>query len=147
LTDDFKIARDSYESCIQFIVDECNLAASLLSAENTGNNIGRATKGAALALKSEVLLYAASNLHDNNPMFSGFSNPELLGYTSGDSKERWVKAKTAAKDVMDLNIYNLFRENPSQGESISQNIMDLFISKNTEEDIFVRYFIAKNREN
>lgn len=147
LNDDFKLARDSYADCIQFIVDECNKAASLLPIENSGNNNGRATKGAASALKSEVLLYAASDLHDNNPMFSGFSNPELLGYTSGDSHERWVAAKNAAKDVMDLGIYSLFKADPSAGDPISQNIIDLFISKRNEEDIFLRYFIVNNRAN
>jgi hypothetical protein len=40
-----------------------------------------------MALKSRVLLYAASDLHDmptakaKSSLIGGFSNPELLGYT------------------------------------------------------------------
>lgn len=143
LTDEFKIARNTYAECIDFIVEECNLAASMLPEVNTGNNNGRATKGAVLALKSEVLLYAASNLHNNNPKFSGFSNPELLGYTSGNPQDRWLAAKNAAKELMDLNLYSLFRANPNPGDSVAQNFVDLFTSAETEEDIYVKFFIAK----
>lgn len=78
LTDDFGIVRSSYAECVEFIIEECDLAASMLPLVNTGINNGRATKGAALALKSEVLLYAASDLHNNNQLFSGFESPELL---------------------------------------------------------------------
>lgn len=80
----------------------------MLPESNTVNNLGRATKGAALALKSEVLLYAASTLHNNNTLFSGFSNPELLGYTSVSSRDRWTAAKNAAKAVIDLGLYGLY---------------------------------------
>ena len=64
LDDDFTAARDTYADCVKFIADECDLAASLLPDVQSGNNKGRATKGAALALKSIVLLYAASDLHN-----------------------------------------------------------------------------------
>ena len=51
---------------------------------------GRITKGAALALKARILLYAASPLH--NP-----TNDLSL----------WIKAANAAKEVMDMNAYVL----------------------------------------
>lgn len=143
LTDDFKITRNTYKECIDFIVAECDSAASMLPLINTGDNNGRATKGAALALKSEVLLYAASDLHNNNSKFSGFSNPTLLGYTTGTSRERWQAAKSAAKEVMDLNLYGVYKAEPASGENISQNYSDIFITDQTEEDIFVKFFIAK----
>ena len=143
LTDNFKIARNSYADCIGFIVAECDSAASMLPEVNTGNNMGRATKGAALALKSEVLLYAASDLHNNNSLFSGFANPELLGYTSGNSQDRWLAAKNAAKAVIDLGLYGLYKANPAPGDDIAQNYSDIFIAENTEEDIYVKYNMAK----
>lgn len=144
LTDNFKIARNSYAECIDFIVADCDSAANMLPEVNTGNNKGRATKGAALALKSEVLLYAASDLHDNNPKFSGFSKPELLGYVSGNAHDRWLAAKNAAKAVMDLNLYSLYKANPGPGDNISQNYSDIFITDETSEDIYVKYFLAKD---
>ena len=139
LTDDFAVARNSYEECIKFISDDCDAAASLLPLENMGDNKGRATKGAALALKSRVLLYAASDLH-NTGKFSGFAKPELLGYVGGDRNQHWQAAKDAAKAVIDLGIYNLYQPNPASAEEASKNYEDLFASKESVEDIFIRYF-------
>lgn len=144
LNDEFTIPRNTYEECVQFIVEECDKAASLLPDVQTGNNNGRATKGAALALKSKVLLYAASDLHNpakNGFLTSGFSNPELLGYTGGDAIARWKAAKDAAKAVIDLNLYSLYKPDPAPGEA-SKNYADLFTSRQSSEDIFVRYFAA-----
>jgi len=141
LTDDFTAARATYADCVKFITDECDIAASLLPVVNTGNAVGRATKGAALALKSRVLLYAASDQH-NTDKFSDFSNPELLGYTSGSQANRWKAARDAAKAVIDLNMYSLYKPDPASGREASQNYEDLFVSKKSVEDIFVRFFNA-----
>lgn len=139
LEDEFAIARNTYEECINFIADECDKAAELLPAVNTGDNNGRATKGAALTLKSRVLLYAASDLH-NTYEYPGYSNPELIGYTGGSQAERWQKAKDAAKAVMDLQLYSLYKAEPAPGDSVADNIANIFVSRETEEDIFVKFF-------
>ena len=144
LTDEFKVPRDTYADCIKFIVADCDTAASLLPEVESGDNNGRATKGAALALKSRVLLYAASDLHNKvSDIFPGYSNPELLGYTSGNQQDRWQAAKDAAKAVIDMGLYSLYKANPAPGDSVAQNYNELFISKSTSEDIFVRFFTPK----
>ncbi|MEO5648507.1 MAG: RagB/SusD family nutrient uptake outer membrane protein, partial [Ginsengibacter sp.] len=140
LTDSFAVPRNTYADCIKFIVDECDSASNLLPLTNTGNNKGRASKGAALALKSRVLLFAASNLH-NTTVFPGYSNPELIGYTDGNRNARWQAAKDAAKAVIDLNLYNLYKATPVPGDSISLNYQNLFLSSDNVEDIFVKYYI------
>src|SRR5688500_992967 len=68
LEDDFLIPRSSLEESIQYVVDEADMAASLLPLDYSGSpdDIGRATKGAALALKARMLLYAASDLFNSN---------------------------------------------------------------------------------
>jgi len=139
LTDEFSIGRGSYEDCVIFMVEECDQAASLLPTIHNGDNKGRATKGAAMALKARILLYAASDLY-NTTVFPGYSNPELIGYTGGNRNDRWKAAKDAAKDVIDLGIYSLYKANPAPGDSVAKNINELSIAKNTEEDIFVKYF-------
>lgn len=144
LNDDFKVARDSYEECVKFIVSDLDAAAALLPLAQTGNNKGRATKGAALALKSRVLLHAASDLYNNNGAWAGgFANKELIGYVGGDRTARWQAAKTAAKAVIDLGTYSLFRPTPANAAEATKNYADIFLQKETSEDIFVRYFIAK----
>lgn len=142
LADEFNVARNSYEECINFIIKDLDLAIELLPVEQADN--GRVTKGAAMALKSRVLLYAASDLHNNNSLFAGYSNPELLGYTGGNANERWIKARDAAKAVMDMNRYGLYKAEPSPEDSITKNYSDLFLSKTaTEEDIFICYYDAE----
>jgi len=145
LNDSFKIAQSSYADCIKFIVSDLDSAASLLPIVESGDNDGRATQGAALALKSRVLLYAASDLHNpqkNGAITSGYSHPELLGYTDGDPVARWQAAKDAAKAVIDLGIYSLYKPNPASAEEATQNYGDLFTSTKSVEDIFVKYSSA-----
>lgn len=111
LADDLtNIPRQPLTACIQFIATECDSAASGLSitpgrGSNDANASGRATKGAALALKSRVLLYAASDLY-HHPVLPG-SNPALIALTNQDQAVAWREAATAAKAVIDLNAYQL----------------------------------------
>jgi hypothetical protein len=88
------VEQASFEEVVDFIVTECDAVAAVLPLSYSifagDNETGRATKGAALALKARILLYAASPLHN----------------TSGDVV-LWQKAANAAKAVMDLGIYTL----------------------------------------
>jgi hypothetical protein len=148
LTDNFNVPRDSYDNCIKFIVSDLDSAAALLPLSYSGNDRGRATKGAALALKSRVLLYAASDLYNSNGSWAGaFTNKELIGYTGGVRTARWQAAKDAAKAVMDLGQYSLYMPNPGSAAEASKNYGDIFISKDNPEDIFLRYFTVKIDEN
>lgn len=141
LTDNFLLPRSTFSDCVDFIVKDCDDAAALLPLEYTGSDRGRATKGAAMALKSRVLTYAASDLYHNiERVFPNYKNPELLGYTEGSQIERWKKAKKAAEDIINLGLYDLFKKNPTSFEEASKNCQDLFLTYENEEDIFVRYF-------
>jgi hypothetical protein len=88
-SDELDKPRASYDDCVRFIVTDCDAAAALLAPIAAIEN-GRATQGAALALKSRTLLYAARKL--NNP---------------GESVEKWQAAAEAAKAVIDLQRYSL----------------------------------------
>lgn len=136
LTDDFLVSRNTLEESIQFIVSEADAAANFLPLTHEAADIGRATKGAALALKARILLYAASDLYNDASWAGGYSNPELISYTSGDRTARWQAAKDAAKEVIDLGMYSL----QETGDPI-KDYTDLFLIKDSEEAIFSRYFI------
>ncbi|WP_233632688.1 RagB/SusD family nutrient uptake outer membrane protein [Parapedobacter sp. ISTM3] len=103
--DDYTIARNTFEENVEFIVADCDRAAELLADAPVVD--GRASVAAALALKARVLTKAASDLHDiptasaNSEIIANYSNPEYLGYTSGNRMERWRRAQAAAKAVMD----------------------------------------------
>lgn len=138
LNDDFEAPRNSFKETVDFIVANADSAAALLPLNQTGANVGRATKGAALALKSRVLLYAASDLYNVNP-----SGKPYTGYTGGqDRAAEWRAAKDAAKAVMDLGIYSLFRPDPATPEEATQNYQDLFLQQSSSETIMNRYFLT-----
>lgn len=95
MDDELNVPRNSYEECVDFIVSELDAAAAVLPEYNKGNDFGRADKRACLALKSRVLLYAASKLHDPSTQPSG----PLYDY---DKASKWQDAADAAKAVIDL---------------------------------------------
>lgn len=143
LGEDYEVERASLKECIQFIAEETDKAAELLPLFQSGGQKGRATKGAALALKARSLLYAASDLfHNQSTWAQGFAKPELIGYSDGDRMTRWSAAKNAAKAVMDLGVYGL-HEN---GGEPSENFGKIFLAKETSEDIFVKYLLQRVEE-
>jgi hypothetical protein len=81
--------RSDIKAGLDYTVAQLDEAAALLPVANDNSSwkLGRATKGAALALKARLLLYAASPL-----------------YNAGT----WAQAATAAKAVMDMNKYSLY---------------------------------------
>lgn len=152
---DYTIARDTFDECVEFIVADCDEAAALLEGKTLAT--GRATAAAALALKSRILLYAASDLRDiptasaNSTVIASFPNPELIGYVSGDRTQRWERARDAAKAVLDLTTYG-YQTNltapvsPAEGTANYMN-MALAQSGGENELIFARYFINAKAEN
>ncbi|MCF6407748.1 RagB/SusD family nutrient uptake outer membrane protein [Chitinophaga filiformis] len=87
MTDASLYTKSSLKQCIDYAVAELDSAAQYLPAVNDNSwQTGRATKGAALALKARLLLYAASPL-----------------YNAGS----WADAAAAAKAVMDMNQYSI----------------------------------------
>ncbi|MCJ8164303.1 RagB/SusD family nutrient uptake outer membrane protein [Pontibacter sp. E15-1] len=114
------LSRSSFEETADFIVSELAAVDAELRESWVGvfddGMIGRATKGAALALRARVLLYAASPLH----------NP------SGD-RQKWVAAAAAAHQVIALSQYNLVN-----------NYRNLFREMHNNEIIFARRYAPSN---
>jgi hypothetical protein len=107
--------RASLQESINYAVAELDMAAVGLASVNLP--IGRASTGAALALKARLQLYAASPLYNN---------------TTNDPA-KWAAAAAAAKAVMDLKKYSLYSK-----------YRDEFLVNNTSEDIFVRLYTPTN---
>lgn len=109
-----------------------------------------------MALKARVLLYAASDLHDqtkaaaNSSMLGSFGHYELLGYTSGDQKTRWEKARDAAKAVIDLGKYGykLDLTAPSSVDQAIKDYTDVSLSRNggESETILAKYYINASND-
>ena len=130
LNQDYSIARSSFADCVNFIVADCDTTVSLLTGKTMDK--GRATPIAALALKSRILIYAASDLHDiptakaNSAVIASYANPELLGYTSGDRVARWQAAKDAAWAVMQAGTgYKLALTAPAAAADAQTNYVSI----------------------
>ena len=96
--------RSSFEATVNQIISDLDQAIVLL--ENAPASTSRAHKITALAMKSRVLTHAASDLYEPSKASSvstiaSYSNPELIGYTSGTQQARWEAAKAASKALLD----------------------------------------------
>jgi len=81
-TEQGELPRTDKSEVVKQILEDLTNASNFLPTKYEGNDLGRITKGAALALKARALLY----------------------------NERWEEAATAAKEVMDLKVYSLFND-------------------------------------
>lgn len=106
--DNLKIPRRSVKTVVDSIVSWCDEAAAMLPATRPSVEYGKVTKLAALALKSRVLLYAASPLYNTPQSMTSViagarfndARDSVLCYPTYDVN-RWKLAADAAKDVID----------------------------------------------
>lgn len=106
----FEEQRATWDGTRDFILADLAQAVSLLPDDYSNESKGRATKGAAMALKSRLLLYAAS--------------PK---YNTANDMSRWEAARDAARDVIDLGKYAL---HGSAGDGTYNNtFLDFFNSE------------------
>ena len=121
--------RPTMKEVVDFIAKECDIAANTLELtpwRNVNDAFGRATKGAALALKSRLWLYAAS------PLYVDFGDTNEANKPTDIAL--WKSAADAAKAVIDLNQYEL-----------ASSYADLFKNDfQNKEYIFVRRYAANS---
>jgi len=161
LDEDYSAKRATYEECVNFIIKDCDSSVKELTGKAAQK--GRTSALAALALKSRVLIYAASDLHDiptaksksKTGVISGYSNPEYLGYVSGNRNQRWKLAQDAAKAVMDAGTgYKLSFSAPVSVKDGRDNYKSIAMGGESKapgidasagsELIFARYFIDRS---
>ncbi|MEX0995235.1 MAG: RagB/SusD family nutrient uptake outer membrane protein, partial [Balneolaceae bacterium] len=87
-----------------------------------------------MALKSRVLLFLASDLYHVNPA------SEFVGYGSSERQEFWEEARDAAREVIDLGIYELFNRHSDPVENFTQ----LFLANEDHEEAIMSRFFPPN---
>lgn len=120
LGDTETFSNNTFDEVVAFIEKELNEAATDLPAKyaSTSANFGRATQDACLALRSRLMLYAAS------PLFN-----------TANDKQKWQKAADAAAALL------------TRGYVLYSDYRKLFILPSggaQEEFIFVRNFTTSN---
>ena len=117
--------RSSYDQVVAYIVSEVDRYRDSLqvnwATSGYADQLGRFTKGAALALKARVLLEAASPLHN-----------------SGNDVARWKAAAAAAADVIGLGLYSLA---PAYGSYFTGNS-----ATGSPETVYAKYMPAGNQQ-
>ncbi|WP_159475009.1 RagB/SusD family nutrient uptake outer membrane protein [Dyadobacter sp. 3J3] len=126
------VPRSSFADCVNFIVKDIDEGYKDLPATYSASQTGRATSVAALSLKSEALLYAASpQFNTATPVLSmgNAANNNLICYGNYDVN-RWKLAADAAKAALDLalaNGYGLIDEvanrNPKETDNGTQGAL------------------------
>lgn len=123
--------RASYKECVDFMVSELDKAVTELPATFSSTEKGRATSVAALALKSRILLYAASDL-----MNVDVKN-EYIGYLTPES-DRWQKAKDAAEACIKAALDNGYGLYDKYGDDVKTKYTQLFLEGGNVEVLFDR---------
>jgi len=118
LDDEFKLSRTPYEEVVDWIEKELNEAKEMVPETRNSADWGKVTKGACLALKSNLLLYANSKLHDVDTEPSG----PLYDY----KKDTWQEVADAAKAVIDMPHYSL------QEVETWEDYNNIFVKQNPE---------------
>jgi len=134
-----QLPRSSYDECVDYIINELDIAENDLDIDHyygdqvLESDMGRASKALCRAIRSRVLLYAASPLVNGNTDYVDFKNKDgkNLINTSYDVN-KWTKAADAAKRLIDyaessgkLGLYKKFKPD---------NSIDAFLSY---RDIFL----------
>ena len=132
INDNLEMPRNTFAECVDYIVSELDAiqdSLRVLPMDLPGLYAHVPTKQACMALKSRVLLYAASPLFNERPVAPG---NELTGYASYD-KERWKQAADAARSFMQM--WSEQGDASVKLTSSAKNIFLNFYNKSTNPEI------------
>lgn len=120
-------SRESYESNYVDIISDIDLAIELLPKSWPTENVGRPTKGAAMALKSRVTLFGASPLVTTD-------------------QARWEAAASAASNLInyanDNGLYTLVDASSANTIDVDHNGADLFVPEPEELEPYRSLFVG-----
>lgn len=109
---------------------------------------GRATKGAAMALKARILVMAASPLYNGCDLYRGqmknASGNFLFPQSTDPSK--WDKAAQACKDVIDMGLYSLCKSSDKGNafQNAAASYQKVFFTPWNEETIWGWWYRTEN---
>lgn len=126
-----KVPRDTEKVCYDFIAEDLDEAFRLLPDNEEILGKGRATKYAALALKSRAMLYAGSIARYGTVDLNG-----LVGIDKALANDYFELAYKAVKELEKSKKFSLYRKNSDK----EKNFAELFLAEDSPENIFCKYF-------
>ena len=137
------IPRNTEKETWTFILNELDLAiADLPGTTNAADGFYRATKWAALALKSRVALHAASiaKYWHTAPLTGEAVDKKLAKMENTDAGFFYQECINASLELINNGGFSLYRPNPLNPEEAAKNFQNLFLSSN-EEIIFRKAYL------
>jgi hypothetical protein len=138
-----QVPRSSYDECTDYVVSELEKAAADLPLSYVIDvDGGRITKGVALAIRAQALMYAASPLFNGNTDYAALKNKDgkqLISQTYDAGK--WAKAAAAYKDFITQFVPSVYDLNIEMSNGVIDPYMsckNAIIKDWNKEAIFVR---------
>lgn len=127
------MARNSMEECVNWLVKELDESALDLSEVSLPSDFGFPTEGAALAMKSRILLYNASPMYNGNGVYANWKNndgKQLISQTYDN--EKWKLAADAAMRVINTGNYQLLQASGNTFDDYVENYRKITTTWNSE---------------
>lgn len=107
--DEILMPRNTWDECAAHVGNLLWEAAQKLPDTRPSSDFGKPTSGAALAVRSRLLLYSASPLFNGNTSYADFKDKKSgKHYISQEKDEKkWAIAALAAKQIIDMGKYEL----------------------------------------
>jgi len=139
-----QMPRSSYDSCTAYVVSELSKAAADLPVAygSLDQDGGRITKGVALAIRAQALMYAASPLFNGNTDYAAMKNrdgTQLISQTVDVGK--WAVAAQAYHDFIAGFVPSVYDLNVETSGGVLDPYMsckDAILTDWNKEAIFVR---------
>lgn len=129
--ENLKIPRSTEKGCYDFIAEDLDIAAKLLPNDENYLGKGRATKYAALALKSRAMLYAGTIAR-----YGSLQLDSVVGIDKTLANHYFELAYNAAASIVQSGKFSLYRINTNK----EKNFAELFLADVSPENIFVKYY-------
>ena len=127
------VPRNTEQEVYDFIGNECDaIKVDLLEAQ-PADKTGRATRYAALALKSRAMLYAASIAKYSSVQING-----IVGIPADKAATYFQKSYDASKEIIASGKFQLFNKYADK----VKNYQMLFIEKNHQEVILAKKYVS-----
>ncbi|MDR1864413.1 MAG: RagB/SusD family nutrient uptake outer membrane protein [Bacteroidales bacterium] len=137
------VDRHPLDYCTEFIVQQLNEAAAVLPETIVESAwYGRATRGLAYAVKSRYLLYMARPLFNGgNEQYVSMQNKSGEQLFPKEDRTKWDAAAAAAKQVIDLNVYQLYEDNTESDpfKKAIKSYQGIYFTKWNSELIFAKW--------
>lgn len=145
-SDNLKVPRSTEKETWDFVLQECDKAAENLPEDASvwESSDRRATKWAALALKSRVALHAASLAkYWNEASLSGTAFDQgLVGINASEAERYYTECIKASEEIINSERFSLYRPSPNNPDEAAANYQAVFETPSvaSEEIIFMKGF-------